>query len=926
MALALGTRLGSYEIVATLGAGGMGDVYRARDWKLHRDVALKVLPDAFANDPERMARFTREAQTLAALNHPNIAHIHGLEDSNEVRAIVMELVEGEDLSQRIARGAIAIDEAQPIAMQVAEALEAAHAQGIIHRDLKPANIKLRHDGTVKVLDFGLARMMESADVTANVSQSPTITTPAMTQAGMVLGTAPYMSPEQAKGRLLDKRSDVWAFGCVFYEMLTAKRAFNGEDVTDTIAAVVRGEPDWSALPRDVPEQIRLLLRRCLEKDRRVRVSDIGVARFLMTETVPATAPLIPATPRPNSRRRLVAGASIGVMVLGLMALAVMAGTRLAPRTVPQSARFVIVPPAAQPLSIQGTSRDIAISPDGKHIVYRVGIGAQQQLVVRALNELDARPLAGITTIVEPFMSPDGRWIGFFAGDELRKVAVTGGPPIFICKITAAPRGASWGPDGNIVFSMADQRTGLLSVSSDGGEPKVLTLTDATKDETGHVFPFVLPGGRGVLFTISSKLGTADSQVAVLDLKTAQRKTLIRGGRDAGYAPDSTGAGQIGHLVYAMTGALRVVRFDLARLEVIGDSLPVVDQVMTGAIGQTNYALSQQGTLIYVAGDAATRSAETRSLVWVNRKGIEEPINAPPGPYAVARLSPDGTRVALDVRDRSSGIRIWDLGRQTLTPLNAAADMVGVDQSPVWTPDGERIIWASSRGGGNPNLWWQAADGTGVPKRLTTNTSSQFPTSMSSIQIAFFGPHPAGMMGPATPLDIGMVSVEESSAPAAKLLLHSTAVKSNPDISPDGHWMAYQSNESGQVQIFVRSFPNMDTARKLVSPGGGTRPAWARDGRELFYLDSDGLLTSVPVKTTASTISVGNPTTILKTRYYAGSTTRNFDLRAYDVSRDGQRFLMIKDPVPTDPKSIAPSASLVIMLNWREALKTLVTTK
>jgi serine/threonine-protein kinase len=447
LALTPGTRLGVYEVTTQIGAGGMGEVYRATDSHLKRSVAIKVLPASMADDADRLARFQREAEVLAALNHPNIAAIYGLEKTPDFTALVMELVEGEDLADRIARGPMPLDEALPIGRQIAEALEAAHDQGIIHRDLKPANVKVRHDGTVKVLDFGLARVMESAGVAASVSQSPAITTPAMTQAGIILGTAAYMSPEQAKGRLLDKRSDVWAFGCVFYEMLTAKRAFDGEDVTDTIAAIVRGAPDWNVLPADVPEQIRLLLRRCLEKDRRARVSDLGVARFLMTETFAAAAPLSPTPPQrahPRSRRRVVARTVIGVLaILGLLGLAVMAGTRLVPRTVLQPVRFAIVPPPAQPLSIQGTSRDIAISPDGSRIVYRAGVGAPQQLVVRAINELDAKPVAGAQTIVEPFVSADGRWIGFFAGGELRKVAITGGPQSTICRIPASPRGASW---------------------------------------------------------------------------------------------------------------------------------------------------------------------------------------------------------------------------------------------------------------------------------------------------------------------------------------------------------------------------------------------------------------------------------------------------------------------------------------------------
>ncbi len=954
MPLTTGSRLGSYEIVGALGAGGMGEVYRARDTKLNRDVALKILPEAFATDPDRLARFSREAQTLAALNHPHIAQIHGLEESGSIRALVMELVEGENLAARIARGAVPFAEALPIARQIVDALDAAHEKGIIHRDLKPANIMLTADGQVKVLDFGLAKLAPGASGESGgmMTHSPTLTFNA-TQAGIILGTAAYMSPEQAKGRVADKRSDVWAFGCVFFEMLTGTRAFEGEDLTDTIAAVMRGEPAWTALPSDVPEQIRLLLKRCLEKDRRVRVSDIGVARFLMTETIAApaaTIAVIPAGPPPRSRRRVVAGAGIAVMAaVALLAMAVWVGTRLVPARVLQPARFAIVPPAPRVLHIQGTDRDIAISPDGGHIVYRAGTGpdGQTQLVVRSLNDLDARPLAGITGVREPFMSPDGRWIGFFTAAELRKVSITGGPPITICRTVAAPRGASWGPDDTIVFSIADPRSGLLSVPAGGGEPKVLTTADPNKGEAGHFFPFVLPGGRAVLFTIAAGAvvvaGGENAQVAVLDLKTGQRKTIIRGGADAVYVDPSTsarqsasaGSGPAGYLVYAAAGTLRAVQFDLTRLEVMSDPVPIVEQVMTAATGEANYALSRQGTLVYVPGGAAAApTAQPRSLVWVNRQGREEPIKAPPRPYAIARLSPDGTRVALDIRDQTNDIWTWDLGRQTLTALNLDP---AVDMSPLWTPDGRRIIWTSTRGGGNPNLYSQASDGTGVPVRLTTNVSAQFPTSMSpdGTHLAIFGPPASGALpftgavqGMATPgagaaLDVSVVTLQGSSTPGIKPLIQSVAGKSNAEISPDGRWIAYQSDESGQIQIYVRPFPKVDSGRSQISPAGGTRPAWARNGRELFYLDGNELLTSVAVQTTETTFTAGTPTKILDTRYYAGSSTRGFDLRAYDVSPDGKRFLMIKDMASADPKSAAPAASMVVVLNWFEELQSRV---
>ena len=941
MPLVIGTRLGPYEIVSLLGAGGMGEVYRARDTKLNRDVALKVLPEIFALDPDRLARFKREAQVLASLNHLNIAAIYGLEESDGVSALVLELVEGPTLAEVVAGyqspgpkgpglrtdvGRVLLDpprglpaeEALPIARQIADALEAAHEQGVVHRDLKPANIKVTPQGVVKVLDFGLAKALRDEVAASNLSNSPTMSV-AATGAGVILGTAAYMSPEQARGRPIDKRTDIWAFGCVLYEMLTGKRAFDGEDVTDTIAAIVRGEPAWDALPADVPAQIQILLKRCLEKDRSARISDVAVARFLITETIaPPSAPVVaPALPAPAPRWRLVAGTAVGLAAgVVLTAIAAWAVARLTPQRPPQPARFAVVPPSAQPLSIQDASRDIAISPDGTRIVYRAGTGgqgqSQDQLVVRALDQLDARPLASGPAIREPFISPDGRWVGFFTPTELKKVSITGGPPITLCRVAGAPRGASWGSDDTIVFATSAPGSRLLSVPAGGGEPKVLAQPDpdSTKGEVGQfLFPSILPGGRGVLFTIIAAGQVETAHVAVLDLKTGQRKTLVRGGSHAEYV-DS------GHLVYGAAGTLRAVRFDLARLEVVSDPVPVVEQVMAAPTGEANFAVSRGGTLVYVPGGLGTQTVTPRSLVWVNRQGREEPIKAPPRAYAVARLSPDGTRVALDIRDQQNDIWVWDLGRQTLTRLTFDA---ANDFSPVWTPDGRRVIWTSTRATGfNPNLYWQAADGTGVVERLTTSPNPQFPTSISpdGTRVVLFEATSKAQ-------DLGLVALDGQRR--TEPLLQTSAAELDGEISADGRWLAYQSNESGQFEVYVRPFPKVDAGRWQVSTAGGTRPAWARSGRELFYLDRNNLLTVVPVQMT-TTFSAGNPTKVLETRYYAGSTVQGLDLRGYDISPDGQRFLMIKENAPTEQTSTTTPASMVVVLNWFEELKARVPVK
>jgi Tol biopolymer transport system component len=907
--LATGTRVGSYEIVSALGAGGMGEVYRARDTKLNRDVALKILPEAFAADPDRLARFTREAQTLAALNHPHIAHIHGLEESEGVRALVMELVDGETLAVRIARGAVPSAEALVLARQIAEALEAAHERGIIHRDLKPANIALTTEGQVKVLDFGLAKALDPV-AGSDVVNSPTLTF-AGTQAGIILGTAAYMSPEQAKGRAADKRSDIWAFGCVFYEMLTGRRAFQGEDVSDTLAAVLRGDPDWSALPPAVPEQIRLLLKRCLEKDRRARIADIAVARFLMTETLDPSPASVVAAPAPTPSWRRLAAGTLGGLVAGAAVTMLVAGM-LSRRTVAPPrppARFVLTAQAGQALAIQGADRSIDISADGTFIAYRGISQTQSRLYVRALGELDSRPLTGgadLNDVRAPFFSPDGRWIGFFSGQEMRKVQVTGGPVITLCRVQGLPRGASWGSDDTIVYSTADM-IGLMGAPAGGGEPKVLF---AAGPDGVYAFPSVLPGGKAVLFTILRRNGSPDgAQIAVLDRTTGERKVLLTGGTSAQYAD--------GFLVYAAAGTLRAVRFDLDRLAVLSDPVPVVDQVMTTNIGMANFAVSRGGSLVYVPGNSGSSIAPQRSLVWVNRQGRETPTKLPIRAYGDVHLSPDGTRLAVGIRDQQADIWIGDLVRQTLTRLTFDPT---VDQAPVWMPDGRRILWSAQAGSGVPNLFMQSADGTGAVEHLLANGNPRFPTSVSpdGTHAVFFENDPR------TAQDIMMLDLQpqtDTGPRQPRPLIHTSAVELAPEISPDGRWLAYQSNESGQAEVFVRPFPDVDHGRWQVSTAGGTRPAWARNGRELFYLDRSSLLTSVPVHITGSTFEAGSPVTILTTKYYPGFTGLGLDLRGYDVSPDGQRFLMIKDGTPGEQASFDPSAHMIVVLNWLEELKT-----
>jgi serine/threonine-protein kinase len=874
----------------------MGEVYRATDTNLKRAVAIKALPGTVASDANRLARFQREAEVLASLNHPNIAQVYGLEKSDGTTALVMELVEGPTLADRIAEGPLLIDEVLRVAKQIAEALEAAHERGIIHRDLKPANIKLRPDGAVKVLDFGLAKAMEPAGaMSSSHSLSPTITTPAMTQMGMILGTAAYMSPEQAKGRPADKRSDIWAFGCVLFEMLTGKRTFEGEDVSDTLASVLRGEPDWASLPTSTPAALRRLLTRCLEKDRNGRLADIADARLDLRDAAQRVPAQTSSADQPVQSRRLIAIAAactmVSAMITAGIAWAVLRPVR--PPT-PQAVRFSMVPSAAAPLFRAGSDRDVAISPDGSYIVYRSGVGqAGSGLMVRMLDRLDVQELMnGVITIAAPFISPDNRWIGFFASDGLKKIAWTGGTPITLCQFAGAPRGASWTTDGNIIFATTDLATGLLSVPAGGGDPKPLTNSDSNL-LVDHIFPSVLPDGRGVLYTVRN-VSTQSNEIAVLDLKTRQSKTLVRGGSAAEYI-------DTGHLVYVAGGTLRAVAFDLARLEVTGDPVPVVEQPGIRGVGVGNFAISKTGTLVYLPSDA--HHEPPRSLVWVDRHGREEPLNAPPRAYSVPRLSPDGVRVALQITDQENDIWIWDSIRHTLTRLTFDP---ALDTLPVWTPDGSRIVFNSTRAGVQ-NLFRQAADGTGSVERLTTTGNPQFPFSITPDG----GRLLLGEVAPSTAADVCQLVLtgEQKTEP----LIQTSFAEYSPKISPDGRWVAYQSNESGQFQIYVRPFPAVDTGRWQLSTSGGTRPVWARNGRELFYLNASDLLTAVSIASRGSTLQAGNPTTVLDRAYYSG-----FNLGAYDVSLDGQRFLMIKEPPDANQQSTP--VSIDVVLNWQEELK------
>jgi serine/threonine-protein kinase len=873
----------------------MGEVWRGRDAKLRRDVALKVLPDLFASDPERLARFRREAQLLASLNHANIAAIYGLEEAGGVSALVLEYVEGPTLAERIAKGPIPIDEALPIAAQVAEALEAAHQQGVIHRDLKPANVKVRPDGTVKVLDFGLAKAVATEPGASEPMSSPTISL-AATHAGIILGTAAYMAPEQAKGKAVDRGADVWAFGCVLYEMLTGRRAFQGEDLSETLAGVLKSEPLWDALPPDTPVSIRRLLRRCLSKDRRNRISDMGVARLEIAdaEIDEGETSAGVKTPRgPIWRRALpiLVTAAVTAVVAGA------AARRLASPPGPAGiVRFAVPLPPTEALPQTFPTRPgpiLALSPDGSTLVYVATRDGIDRLYRRPLDDLAAAALPGTEGARYPFFSPDGKWLGFHADRRLKKVPLAGGPAVVICDLPDLFLGASWGSDNNIVFS-AEDPAAVSSVPAAGGVPRQIMKQEP--DEAALRWPVVLPGAGAIVITSFQAEGSAP-RVLAYSLDTGERRILVEG-THARYA-------ETGHLLFSRDTTIWAAPFDVARLEVTGDPAPLLEDVNVRGGGNSDFSVAGNGTVAYLPGYG---SYTQRTMVWVDREGREEPIPAPPRAYVYPRISPDGTRLAVQINDQEYDIWVWDFARANLSRLTFDR---GVDQFPAWSPDGLRIAYSSLREGVFSRLFWQAWDGSGGEEQLGESASAGVPMSFS----------PDGqrlILRRAGDLHVARLDGEPRFAP----LIETSHNEQNGEISPDGRWIAYQSGESGGQEIYVRPFPHVEQGRWQVSVGGGSRPLWSRDGREIFYVPiSHRQLMSVPVSSVGSVFTPGVPRPLpVGGPQYMLYSMGTFPGRTYDVSPDGRRFLMFKlaGAVEDGP----PVTGFVVILNWFDELRRL----
>jgi Tol biopolymer transport system component len=901
MLLSAGTRLGLYEIVAPLGAGGMGEVYRARDTKLGRSVAVKILPEAFALDPDRLARFEREAKVLASLNHPHITALHGMEESGGRHFLVMELVEGETLADAIserargpgARRGLEIDDALTIARQIADALEAAHEQGIIHRDLKPANIKLRPDGTVKVLDFGLAKALEpTSSIRGDVTSSPTITTPAMTQLGIILGTAAYMSPEQAKGRPADKRSDVWAFGCVLFEMLTGRRAFEGEDVSDTLATVLKGEPDWTALPANLPDGIRALVQGCLRKDRRERIGDLSTARFLLNQPPVAKAAALVTPPLPRSVWKRALSVVGGVLIGAAVATAVLVKLKTAPTVA--VTRFVITLPPGQQLMLPRQA--VNISPDGARIVY----AADGRLYVRSMSEVEPRAIPGADPAINPVFSPDGQSLAFWADGSLKRITINGGAPVTICHIGTAPSGIVW-IDNAILFGQAG--TGIMRVSADGGDPHVVVALSPT-EALGHG-PQMLPDGDTLLFTVAERVQGIEpwdnAHIVVQSLKTGARKTIVEKGTDARFVPT-------GHIVYAIGGTLFAVPFDPGRLAAAGGPVPIVEgvgRVTAVTSGGAHFAFSSSGSLVYVAGPASIQ----QNLMLFDRKGGSEALKLPPGSYTYPRVSPDGKQVAFETGDRKeANIAIFELsGASSVRRLTFG----GNNRYPIWSGDGRRVAFQSDREGA-PAVFWQAADG-GIAERLTTADPGTFhvPESWSPTGDTLLFSVKKGLEW-----SLWTFSIRERKAMPFRDV-KSMVFPTDAAFSPDGRWVAYQIGEqgAGEATTYVEPFPPTGT-KYQVARGG--RPQWSRDGSELFYVPAPSQFMAVTVRTQPS-LTFANPVAV--PRRFGIADPAN--ARPYDITADG-RIVGLGSGVTQS--GLPGPAQIQVVLNWFEELKARAPTK
>ncbi len=912
----VGQMLLHYRILEKIGVGGMGVVYRAEDTKLRRKVAIKFLPDQRSGDREQLARFKREAELLASLSHPNIAVIHGLQESDDTYFLDLELVEGKTLADQLEKGPLPLKQAIDICVQIAEGLEAAHERGIVHRDLKPGNVKVTSDGKVKILDFGLAKSFRNPAIEAEQPPSPVITDE-MTRPGIIRGTAAYMSPEQAQGKTVDKRTDIWAFGCVLYNCLTGKRAFPGETVSETLASILKDEPDWEALPPAIPLTIRSLLHRCLRKDPRDRLHDIADARIELKEAFGKFTE-VPAAGRVPIRMLIAAGTAI--LLVGLLigvGVTRYFGSTNSRKSQPVARSSISLVPGhglGSPESATGRPvwTDLAISKDGRLIVYssaatKPGPQGKSQLYLRRSDQFEARPIGGTDGGCNPFLSPDDRWVGFWVDGELMKVAIDGGVPVHLCHVLF-PFGASWGADNSIVFAPFEN-TGLFRISAEGGVPEVLTTPDKTKEERSHRLPHCLPDGKGVLFTILKEAFDLEPRIAWLDPGTRKWSVLMEDAADARYVPT-------GHLVFLRQGMLMAVEFNLERHQVTGQPVPAIANVMqalnstqswqNSAAGQ--FCISDSGSLVYAEGGILPE--EQNSLVWVNHKGQSTPAMSIKAHFLAARLSPDGRRIAYWTFGRERAIWVYDLERGTVNLLTNK----GRPAFLTWSPDGKRVVFGWSKTAPS-NLYWQAADGSSAMERLTAGSDyTQYPGSWS----------PDGStlavveVNPGTFWRIGMMDLRTRRITP---FLKPVAIEEyDPEFSPDGRWIAYTTTESGRNEVYVRPYPGQG-GKWLISREEGSDPLWARNGKQLFYRSNPSedrqQVWIVDVRTDGG-FSAGKPRLLFEGQRLNSCSP----IRSWDLSLDSQRFLMVKG----EETNLTPVNQLFLVQNWFEELKRLVPAK
>ncbi|HEY2844309.1 MAG TPA: protein kinase [Bryobacteraceae bacterium] len=867
MPLSIGDKLGPYEILAPIGKGGMGDVYRARDTRLGRDVAIKVSAERFSE------RFEREARAIASLNHPNICTLHDIGPNY----LVMELVEGATLSERIVKGALPLDESLKIAVQIAEAIDTAHENGIVHRDLKPANIKIKPDGMVKVLDFGLAKV---SGASAGKPEDSLTLTMGLTETGLILGTAPYMAPEQARGEAVDKRADIWAFGVVLFEMLTGRRLFAGKTISDTLASVLTKEPEWDS----VPPRAERLLRRCLERDPKRRLRDIGEARFLLEDDGHIAAPA--------SESRWLWKISTAILAIVLMIALVFFSISRHQTAAPMMQLSVDLGNDAALAPGRGTS--MALSPDGSQLVFVTGQAlVKSRLAIRRLDQTKAVPLAGTDGAESPFFSADGKSIGFFADGKLKKMDATGSVPVTLCDAPSQREG-SWGEDNNIVFA-ATNHGGLSRVSSSGGTPQPVTELDKQRGEWTHRFPQVLPGAEAVLFATGSNLSAGEANIDVLSFKTGKRKTLVEAGAYGHYLPS-------GHLIYMHRGTLFAAPMDLGRLDLTGAPVPVLEDVSfrrgTGAAG---FTFSASGMFVYVP---ANPEEKLRPISVVDQNGKIEVLPVPPGGYDGPRLSPDGTRLAVTVDDASgTNIYIYDWAAQRLSRLTV---LNGNSESPVWTPDGKHLVFSSDAQSPGPGIYWTRADG-GTPQRLLEG-ASQSPHSFSpdATRLTFDREGAAAGIW-MLPLDWSDAAGPKAGVPERLVTnAESGAQADSGTFSRDGRWLAYVAAPFGLPEIFVR--PSSGRGQWQISAGGngGQNPVWSRDGQTLFYQGVvDSRIMAMDYSLAGDSFSPGHP------RLWSDALP---SLQAFDLMPDGKRIVGIPSVLQKEP------THAIFLLNFSDELR------